>query len=104
MAFPISSTLCLPNYLLRDRNLWTTIHLLVSKGLKFIISTPPTVFSNDLSPESCHNEMLIDLQLIFIDEKVMPTLLNSVFFLPLNLQYYQLSVLKDRICTLMDGC
>uniref|UniRef100_M4EFI6 Protein kinase domain-containing protein n=1 Tax=Brassica campestris TaxID=3711 RepID=M4EFI6_BRACM len=65
-GFSRSSTICISDCHRQDRNFWMMIH---SSGSKSIITTPHTVFFDDMFARIL-NQMLIGLQLLFIDEKV----------------------------------
>lgn len=56
------------------------MRMMTLKGSKSIITTPHTVFFDDMFARIL-NQMLIGLQLLFIDEKVRPAILNPLFFL-----------------------
>ncbi|KAH0849467.1 hypothetical protein HID58_096328 [Brassica napus] len=65
-GFSRSSTIRISDCRRQDRNFWMTIQ---SSGSKSIIATPHTVFFDDMVARIL-NQMLISLQLLFIDEKV----------------------------------
>ncbi|KAG5383393.1 hypothetical protein IGI04_034863 [Brassica rapa subsp. trilocularis] len=64
-GFSRSSTICISDCRRQDRNFWMTIH---SSGSKSIIATSHTIFFDDMVARIL-NQMLIGLQLLFIDEK-----------------------------------
>ncbi|CAN6930198.1 hypothetical protein Bca4012_099620 [Brassica carinata] len=74
-GFSRSSTICISDCRSQDCNFWMTIH---SSGSKSIIATPHTVFFDDMVARIL-NQMLIGLQLLFIDEKFQDLLLTTSY-------------------------
>ncbi|CAN6844583.1 unnamed protein product [Brassica oleracea] len=72
-GFSRSSTICISDCRSQDSFLRMTL-----KGSKSIIATPHTVFFDDMVARIL-NQMLIGLQLLFIDEKFQDLLLTTSY-------------------------